>query len=322
MAQNYGFSTEGNTIVGDFKSQIKDRTFLITGPSEGGLGAETAISLAHGSPSKIILLGRTIAKIQPTINAISSISTSILVKFVPINLDSLSSIRAAAKQILEDDEIPNLDVVINNAAIMVCPFKTTEDGYESQFATNYLSHFLLTNLLMPKILKSNFPRVVNVSSSAHTMGSVRFHDLSFKDGQDYDVWQAYGQSKTANILFSVELNARGVKSFSLHPGSIASQLQQYVTEDIRNAGYKAFVASGQSLSSTKVKTLQQGCATTLRAALDPTLEIVARDGKESCYLVDSQIVTDKPVSEYALDKENAKKLWKLSEEMVGETFAW
>jgi len=322
MASEYGFNSEGNTIVSDFKTNVKYKTFFITGPSEGGLGAETAISLAHASPSMIILLGRSIAKIQPTIDTILSISPSTIVKFVPINLDSFSSIRAAGRQILEDDEIRNIDIIINNAAIMVCPFKKSEDGYESQFATNYLSHFLLTNLLIPKLLVSESPRVVNVSSWAHMMSNIRFDDINFDDGKDYDTWKAYGQSKTANILFSVGLNLRGVKSFSLHPGSITSQLQQYMTEEIRNAGVKILEASNQSISTIVRKTLQQGCATTLRAALDPALDVVVKDGKKSCYLVDCQIVNGDSVAEFALDKENANRLWEISEKMVGEKFSW
>ena len=321
MAQQYGFTTEGDTIVANFKNQVKDGTFLITGPSKGGLGAETAISLARGFPSTIILLGRTIAKVQPTINSISSISPSTVVKFIPVNLESLSSVRSAVKEILEDVEIRNIDVIINNAAIMACPFKKSEDGYESQFATNYLSHFLLTNLLIPKLLVSKSPRVVNVSSWGHLMSDIRYNDINFNDGKEYDVWKAYGQSKTANILFSVGLNLRGVSSFSLHPGSIASQLQQYMTDEIRDAGFKALKATEQDIPTIR-KTLQQGCASTLGAALDPKLEVVVKDGKESCYLVDCQIVNDTSVAGYALDKENARKLWEISEEMAGEKFAW
>src|SRR6266487_3235231 len=102
----YGFSTEGKTIVSDFSDQVKGRTFLITGPSEGSIGAETAISLAHASPSTILLLGRSLPKIQPTINTITSINASVRIIFIPISLDSLTSVRAAAKTILSDLTIP------------------------------------------------------------------------------------------------------------------------------------------------------------------------------------------------------------------------
>ena len=120
---SYGFNTEGTTIVSDFSSQVNGRTFLITGSSQGGLGAETAISLAHGAPSMILLLGRSLPKIQPTIDYIHAINAAIVTKFIPINLDSLSSVRATASNILNDQSITHIDVMINNAAIMACPVR-------------------------------------------------------------------------------------------------------------------------------------------------------------------------------------------------------
>jgi NAD(P)-dependent dehydrogenase (short-subunit alcohol dehydrogenase family) len=319
MAQ-YGFSTEGSAMVSDFSSQVKDKIFLITGPSEGGIGAETAISLAHGSPSTVLLLGRSLPKIQPTIDAIHNINPAIVTKFVTINLDSLSSVRKAATTILSDPEIPHIDVMINNAAIMFCPYGVTEDGYELQFATNYLSHFLLTNILIPKILLGASKRIVNVSSSAHNRSSIRFDDIGFSKGEKYDAWGAYGQAKTANILFSVALNQRlgekGVKSFALHPGSIASGLQKYLTDEMRAAALKQLQAAGHEMPTRK--TMQQGCSTTLRAALDPDLET-----DESVYLVDCQIVeVGKDLKAYALDDESARKLWETSEQMVEQNFAY
>lgn len=316
----YGFSTEGRTIVSDFSYQVKGKTFLITGPSEGGIGAETAISLAHESPSMILLLGRSLSKIQPTIDAIHKINPTIITKFVLINLDSLSSVRRAANTILEDPAIPHIDVMINNAAIMVCPYGVTEDGYELQFATNYLSHFLLTNLLLPKILLGTSKRIVNVSSSAHNRSSIRFDDIGFSKGEKYDVWEAYGQAKTANILFSVALNqrlgAKGVKSFSLHPGSISSGLQKHLTDEMRAEAFKQLQESGRPIPARK--TLQQGCSTTLRAALDPSLET---DG--NVYLVDCKIAeVGNDLLPYATDKESAMKLWVISEKMVGEKFEY
>lgn len=162
---SHGFSTEGTKIVSSFSSNVKGRTFLITGPSKGGIGAEAAISLAHGSPSIIILLGRSLAKIQPTIDSVHSLNPSIVTKFVSIKLDSLSSVRDAANTILGDPSITHIEVMINNAAIMACPYGVTMDRFEIQFATNHLSHFLLTNLLTPKILPAGpDARIINVSS--------------------------------------------------------------------------------------------------------------------------------------------------------------
>jgi NAD(P)-dependent dehydrogenase (short-subunit alcohol dehydrogenase family) len=317
----YSFATDGNTIVSDFVTEVKNKTFLITGPSLGGIGAETALSLAQAAPSQIILLGRSLPKIQPTIDSIHAINPSIRTPFIQIKLDSLTSVRAAAAQILADSAIPHVDVVVNNAAIMACPYAVTEDGFEMQFATNHLAHFLLTNLLMPKILLGACKRIVNVSSSAHLRSGVRFDDIGFSNGAAYHMWEAYAQAKTANILFSVSLNQRlgkeGVGSFALHPGSIASGLQKYLTEEMRQEALDDMKARGYPIPTMR-KTLQQGCATTLRAALDPGLKT-----EGSVYLVDCQIAEPgSALKAEALEPLSAKRLWSISEEIVGQKFEY
>jgi len=190
--------------------------------------------------------------------------------------------------------------------VMACPYGLTEDGFETHFATNHLSHFLLTKLLMPKILASPSPvRIVNVGSWGHLASPILFDDLDFGAGATYVEFTAYGQSKTANVLFSVSLNKNLGKrgsSWSLHPGAIDSGLQKYVTPEMRAEGMKMMAATGllakMGGKMPKRKTLQQGCATTLRAALDPGLVpgvgVVDKDGKggESCYLSDCQVVND------------------------------
>ncbi|KAH8599220.1 putative retinol dehydrogenase 12 [Bisporella sp. PMI_857] len=316
---HYGFDTTGDDIVSDFSDRVKNNTILITGPSPGGLGAETAISIARGFPATIILLGRSLPKVQPIIDSLHTISPSSLVKFFPVNLDSLSSVRTAAYQILQDAEIAKIDVTINNAAIMACPYSKTDDGLESQFAVNHVSHFLLTNLLMPKILASRAPRIVNVSSWGHLRSGIRFGDLDFNDGKEYDVWEAYGQAKTANILFSVALSERGIKSFAVHPGSIASGLQKFMTDDVAEEGLKSLLELGFQIP--KRKTLQQGVATTLRAALDPELEVKEKEGRLWVYLSDCQVVrNENSVRADSLNVEQSRRLWELSEEMIGEKF--
>ncbi|KFZ24368.1 hypothetical protein V502_01162 [Pseudogymnoascus sp. VKM F-4520 (FW-2644)] len=316
---HYGISTEGTTVVSDFKDQVKGRIFLITGPSQGGIGAETAISLAHGSPAAILLLGRSLPKIQPTIDTIYAIDSSITTKFIPISLDSLASVRAATSAILNDDSIPKLDVVINNAAIMACPYSLSTDGFELQLATNYLSHFLLTNLLMPKILlAAPNARIINVASVGHFASDIRYDDPNFTGGKDYVPVVAYGQAKTANVLFSVGLNeklaGKGVRSFALHPGSIVSGLQQYLTPEAMAEALAQWEATGRKIPTSK--TLQQGCSTTLRAALDPSLA-----EQNMVYLDDCQPSEDPEIVQpYAIDRENAKKCWVMSENMIGEKF--
>lgn len=197
----------------------------------------------------------------------------------------------------------------------------TEDGFELQFATNHLSHFLLTNLLMPKILAAGpNARIINASSQAHLVSDIRYDDLGFNAGKDYSAWQAYGQAKTANILFSVglnqKLNSKGVKSFALNPGSFASNLQKYISPGTTQEVIK--LMQGHGVGMPERKTLQQACSTTLRAALDPSL------GTEgSIFLADCQLTTDPlQVRANALDKENAQKCWVLSGEMVGEKFEY
>lgn len=152
---------------------------LITGPSQGGLGAETARSLAAASPALIILCGRSLSKIQPVISEIKSSQPAVEIKFVPLDLSSQASIRETAAAI--NASVEKIDIMINNAAIMHGPFSKTVDGIESQFGTNYIGHFLLTNLIMSKILAAGEgARIVNVSSLAHQMADVRFDDWNFE----------------------------------------------------------------------------------------------------------------------------------------------
>ncbi|RDW77228.1 hypothetical protein BP6252_05281 [Coleophoma cylindrospora] len=335
MAQ-YGFKTTGKTIVLDFPAQVKDRIFAITGPSAGGIGAETAISLAHGAPSQILLLGRTLSKIQPTIDAIHSIDSTITTRFIPVDLSSLTSVRATAKDILEDESIPRIDVLFNNAAIMACPYSLTVDGFESQFATNHLSHFLLTSLLFPKILAAGpAARIVNVSSQGHGFSPIHFDNPNYAPaGDGYTPWGAYGQAKTANILFSLQLskqlraNGSGLRAYALHPGSIATNLQVHVKADpgMIDKGLQIWEEKTGWEGKLPKKSLQEGCATSLRAALDldlerPGDEVETAEVVKRVYLHDCQIVTSRDkVMPHALDEADAERLWGLSEEMVGEKF--
>lgn len=152
---------------------------LITGPSEGGIGAETALCLAAASPKLILLAGRSLKNIQPVLNNLNSSNPDVAIKYISLDLSSQSSVREAAAAI--NASVEKIDIVINNAAIMACPFAKTADGLESQFGTNYVGHFLLTNLVMGKVLAAGEgARIVNVSSSAHRMADVRLDDWKFQ----------------------------------------------------------------------------------------------------------------------------------------------
>jgi NAD(P)-dependent dehydrogenase (short-subunit alcohol dehydrogenase family) len=248
-----------------------------------------------------------------------------------VDLSLLSSVRAAAAAILVDPDIPRIDVVINNAAIMACPSQRTPEGFGMQFASGYLGHVLLTNALMPKILAGGgtehpgHGRIVNVSSSGNRISTVRWEDPNWTEEGAYDPWDAYGQTKTANILFTVALNKRlaergyppeRVRAYALHPGSVSTNLQAHMVspEMVASALEKTF--HGEPNPIRRRKTLQQGCATTLRAALDPTLT-----REEGMWLVDCEISTDPTwLQSWSVDEGDAERLWKLSEELVGEKF--
>ncbi len=228
--------------------------------------------------------------------------------------------RSAASQILSDPSIPGIDVLINSAGVMACPYSQTEDGFELQWHTNFLSHFLLTNLLLPKLLLSPHPRIVNISSSAHLVSDILYSDPGFSSGQKYNAILAYAQSKTANILFSVELNrrlgGRGIESFAVHPGAVDTGLAKYFTPEMMSEGLELWARIGKQKPVRKA--LGQGCSTGLRAALDPGLGV-----EGGCYLEDCQVTREATsVAAWALDEKNAERCWKLAEEMIGEKFEY
>lgn len=192
---NFGHSSTGAEVVKFFKDRVAGKTslrppspvedqllirtiVLITGPSKGGIGAETAVSLAAGSPACIVLAGRSLPKIQPVIDLISASYPDVRILFISLDLSSQRAIREAARSV--NEQVQSIDISINNAAIMACPFARTADGIESQFGTNYIGHFLLTNLIMEKLIAGQGARIVNVSSSAHRMSDVQLDDWNFE----------------------------------------------------------------------------------------------------------------------------------------------
>ncbi|KAJ6438765.1 NAD(P)-binding protein [Purpureocillium lavendulum] len=317
MSHRFGFSTEGADVVRALAAEVRGKTFLITGPTPGSIGAETAASLATGAPSCIILVGRSLASAQATIDRIKNTDPSINVKFVEADLSSIEAVRKAADSILSFVDVPVIHAMINNAGIMVPPFSLTTDGFESQFAINHLSHFLLTNKLMPKLLAAGGARVVNVSSIGNCYSGMNWDDVQFSSG--YTPQKAYGQSKTAQILFTVALNkryaSRGVRSFALDPGSVQTGLAKHITPEI--AADMALKITGKSLAEARAarrKTVTQGCATSLVAALDPTLS-------GGIFLVDCQIASGpNTVAPWSLDEAAAERCWALSETLVKEKF--
>ena len=211
---------------------------------------------------------------------------------------------------------------------MASPQGETEDGFETQFGTNHLGHFLFTNRLVPLLRKGDKPRIVNLSSRGHHIAPVDLEDPNFRN-RDYDPWIAYGQSKTANILFAVGLENRladeGIHSYALHPGGIHTNLGRHMSEqdmaDLVERIRKNAEASGQE--PQPFKSIPQGAATTCWAATAPELEGAGGLYLEDCHIAD-QDDTDPMggVRSYALDRDTADRLWALSEDLVGETFVY
>ncbi len=307
---------------------LSGKRILITGTSSG-LGRESARALASKGAS-ITLVARNSDKNEAAAAAIREQIPAADLETRVVDLSSLESIRSFASDFLADHD--RVDVLINNAGIMACPYSTSSDGYEMQLATNHLGHFLLTLLLAPALINAGSSRVVVLSSGAHGMSGIDFEDPMFEH-RPYDPWLAYGQSKTANALFALELDrrlgAQGVNAFSVHPGVIMTELARHMTEEVMaqmrvHVGARA--AEGdttpEEATGTKLrfKSLEAGAATQLWAA---TAAELAQHG--GAYLADCQLgevggnVADAGVAAHARDAKAASRLWSLSEEWVAQT---
>jgi len=289
---------------------------LVTGGTSG-IGVETARALASAG-AEVILTARDLAKGESVAADIRATSGNPAVRVAELELASLASIRAFAEKFLAEHEA--LHILVNNAGVMGSPFQKTQDGLELQFGTNHVGHFLLTNLLVPSLLRGAPSRIVSLSSRGHRMSPVVFDDIQFRD-REYNKWMSYGQSKTANILFAVELDRRlgsqGVHAYAVHPGVIRTELSRHMTQE----DYDMFEARGTMM---RLKSIPAGAATSVYAATAPELE-----GKGGVYLEDCHVApindADEPnegVKSYAVDAEGAAKLWEISEELVGEKFSW
>ena len=158
---------------------IADKVILVTGASPKGLGALFAVNAAKAQPKLIILAGRNRTKIQATADAITKANPKVQTRVLQLDLESLKQVREAANTVNSWDDLSHIDVLVNNAGIMACDYAKTEDGLERQFATNHIGPFLFTNLIMNKILASDSPRVVIVSSDGHRLSAIRFADIGF-----------------------------------------------------------------------------------------------------------------------------------------------
>lgn len=286
---------------------LSGRTAIVTGAGSG-IGIETARSLAKAG-AKVTLAVRNLEQGQRAADDINASTDSDRARVAPLHLDSVHSV---------DEFVGNwsgtLDILINNAGVMTTPETYTEAGWELQFATNHLGHFALATGLHSALARSGSARVVSVSSSGHGNSPILFDDLFF-DKRPYDAGTAYGQSKTANVLFAVEAQRRwgtdGITANACMPGGVWTQLQRHW-----DAG---FLANQKAAAAGIVKTPQQGAATSVLLATAPELE-----GQGGKYFDDCQEAPIVPqiinglhgVRDWALDPEAAQELWNVSTELL------
>jgi NAD(P)-dependent dehydrogenase (short-subunit alcohol dehydrogenase family) len=290
---------------------LHGKVAIVTGASTG-LGLETARALA-ATGAHVVLAGRDAARIDAAVDAIHARVPDASLEPGALDLTSLDAVRTFAGWYLGSHD--RLHLLINNAGVMYTPFEHTDEGFELQFGTNHVGHFLLTCLLVPALLADPPARVVNLSSGGHVGSDIVWDDPNF-ERREYDKFAAYGQSKTANILFSVELErrlgGRGVHAYAVHPGMISTELARSMTpDDIAALMERAKRAPTGGMPPRK--TVEQGAATSVWAATAP--ELADRAGT---YLADCE-VTDEHAP-WARDPESAARLWTLTETLVGQHF--
>ena len=312
-------STTDNVLEG---IDLSGKRILVTGVS-AGLGVETARTLAaHGA--HVVGAARNLGKAQTATAVVrDQAANGGRLELVELDLASLASVRACADTLVAAGK--PFDLVIANAGVMACPQGLTSDGFETQFGTNHLGHFVLVNRIASQMKPGS--RLVSLSSSGHRYSDVDLDDPNFEH-TTYSEFVAYGRSKTANILFAVEFDrrhkARGVRATAVHPGVIQTELGRHMDpetlqkllEQISNAN----LAAGRP--ALRWKSIPQGAATSVWSGIVAPADVVGGLYCEDCHVADlaeGQEIQG-GVRAYALDGGNAQALWARSEAMVGEIF--
>lgn len=314
MTKTFGAqSTTGDVLEG---VDLSGKRVLVTGVS-AGLGVETARALAaHGAT--VVGAARDLAKAKTATEQVRGI------ELVQLDLASLKSARTCADGLVAAGK--PFDVVICNAGVMATPKGTTSDGFETQFGTNHLGHFVLVNRIA-KLLHAG-SRLVNLSSAGHRFADVDLDDPGFAH-TEYAPFVAYGRSKTANVLFAVEFDrrhkAQGIRATAVHPGGIQTELGRHMTPELIQQMIASINAGNQAAGAPAFqwKTIPQGAATSVWAGLVAAADAVGGKYCEDCHVA---AVQEDPAARggirlYALDPDRAKAIWAKSEEMVGETFS-
>ncbi|KAK3686470.1 hypothetical protein LTR37_019789 [Vermiconidia calcicola] len=350
-------NTEGLEVAKAFSAEIRGKTVLVTGVNRGGIGFSTSHAFASQCPAHLIVAGRSKKKIQDSIHALKDGAPDVDFRALVVDLSSQKSVRSAAAEVLSWDNIPSIDIVVNSAGVMCIEERTlSPNGVEMHFATNHIGHWLLTCLIMPKLIKAakdnpkGATRVVNVTSASPMVSGIRWSDINFDkknkdlpeaeqpnyewfkpwgytdlENKSYLPLDGYNRSKVANVLFGIAANEwlyekYGILTLAVHPGVIETELgRNFSTEQLESI--KAMIDKG----IFTYKTLGAGASTSLIAALDPGLRNgvgQTLNGSENwgSYLADCQISNQ--ADPRSVSSGEAEKLWALSETLVGEAFAW
>ena len=326
MAKTFGATSTTDEVLSGIN--LRGKRILVTGVS-AGIGVETARSLAaHGA--HIVGAARDLKKAETATAQVrkDAAANGGSLELIELDLGSLKSVRAAADKLIAKGE--PLDIIVANAGVMATPLGKTADGFETQFGTNHLGHFVFVNRIAPLIREGG--RLINLSSAGHRYSNIDLDDPGF-ERTPYDPFIAYGRSKTANILFAVEFDkrhrARGVRAAAVHPGVIHTELARHVDpariEKLIEQINENLKAEGKG--PFQWKSLEQGAATSVWAGVTASADEVGGKYCENCHVAqpmrdNANIASvSEGVRAYALDPANAAALWKKSEELVGESFS-
>lgn len=288
-------STAADVVRGH---DLRGRIAVVTGGA-AGIGLETTRALASAG-ARVIVPARDVGKAKAAVGVMAEVE--------PMELTDPASIAAFAERFSRSGQ--PLDLLVNNAGIMATPLTRVARGVESQLATNHVGHYELTVRLWPALRRAEAARVVSLSSVGHRRAAVDFDDWSF-ERRPYDRWQAYGQSKSANALFALAADARGVKAFSVHPGAIVTGLTRFMTQDEKD----------DLVQRATLKTPEQGAATTVWCAVSRRLDHAGGVYCQDCNVAEP--VRGDPqgpgpgVRPWAMDPTLAERLWALSEQLTG-----
>ena len=311
IGSGFGYRTTAAEAVEGI--DLSGKLAIVTG-GYSGLGLETVKALA-GAGAHVVVPARRREQAEQMLAGVEDVEID------ELDLSDLDSVRAFAERFLATDR--SVDILINNAAVMACPeTRVGPHDWELQFATNHLGHYVLVNLLWPALVRDGGARVVALTSTGHKITPVRFDDINFET-TPYDKWVAYGQAKTADALFAVQLDAlgqsQGVRAFAVHPGGILTPLQRHMPqEEMRALGWIDENGKGDE----RMKTPEQGASTSVWAATSRQLEGMGGVYCENCDIAeptdpDDEMRRYRGVDAHAIDRDDAARLWEVSAEMTG-----